>query len=129
MLTSNLMASMDDDHLIMALLAEHDPLTATPKEMELLKRFEAVLNKGDEDVANALDEYGFVLKTLRDLGDALIEDVPTTVELLKVLGEEDVRDADKLAADLRLVQKLRALQTTDHGEALDALTELLNSHD
>ena len=47
MLTAQLAASMDDEHLLASARAEIDPLTSTALELELLERFERLL---DEDI-------------------------------------------------------------------------------
>lgn len=59
MLTAQLAKLMDDAHLLASARAEIDPLTSTALELELLDRFERLLDEASEHkpVADLLEEY------------------------------------------------------------------------
>lgn len=60
--TAALLAKMSDEYLIAALYAQRNPLTATPAEDELIKRFERTLDELSEKSAYAqvlINEYDF----------------------------------------------------------------------
>ena len=54
MLTAQLMKSMDVEHLIAAIHAEHNSLTTTPIEEELLRRFEEAVERPDAEVLEGI---------------------------------------------------------------------------
>lgn len=132
MLTAQLMKSMDDRHLCASIYAEQDPLTSSAAEMELLTRFEALLDEVDGDLNEAVGEFGFTAKDIKNLGDALILDTNNTVALLQVIGEAGIDGLpridtpESLKADLDLAKKFRAL-VEDAGDVFTRLSDLLTT--
>lgn len=96
MLTAQLMASMDDRHLVASIYAEQDMLTSSAAEIELLARFEALLEQ---------------------------QNTETTVALLEALGEAGIDDPASLRADLELAKTLRAL-TKAAGDVFTRLSQI-----
>ena len=125
-LTANLMNAMDDDHLVMALHAELDPLTSTAAEQELLARFEAMLDEQDDELQQAVNNYDLTAECITKLGDALIVSADQTAKLLSVLGEEGYDDPATLKADLELLSKFRAV-ANDMGDTAARLSELFTT--
>lgn len=123
MLTAQLMKSMDDRHLVSSLYAEQDPLTSSAAEMELLTRFEALLDEVDGDLNEAVGEFDFTAKDIKSLGDALILDTNNTVALLKEIGEAGLDSPESLKAELDLAKKFRAL-VEDAGDVFTRLSDL-----
>lgn len=123
MLTAQLMKAMDDRHLVASIYAEQDPLTSSAAEIELLARFEALLDEKNEDLTEAADEFEFDAKQIKALGDALIQNTDNTVALLEALGDAGIDDPASLKADLDLVKKFRAL-TEDAGDVFTRLSQL-----
>jgi len=123
MLTAQLMKSMDDRHLVASIYADQDPLTSSAAEIELLARFEALLDEKNEDLTEAADEFEFDAKQIKALGDALIQNTDNTVALLEAIAEAGIDDPTSLKADLDLVKKFRAL-TEDAGDVFTRLSQL-----
>lgn len=123
MLTAQLMKSMDDRHLCAALYAEQDPLTASAAEIELLGRFEALLDEVDGELNDAVGEYDFTAKDIKNLGDALILNADNSVALLKEIGEAGLDSPESLKAELDLAKKFRAL-VEDAGDVFTRLLDL-----
>lgn len=48
MLSASFLAQMDDEHLLAVAIAEQDPLTSTPLELELTRRLQARLDNEHE---------------------------------------------------------------------------------
>lgn len=125
-LSAQLMASMDDDHLVTALHAELDPLTSTATEQELLKRLETLLDEKDDELQQAVDNYDLTAECITKLGDALIVNADQTAKLLGVIGEEGYDDPAALKADLELLSKFRAI-ANDLGEDAARLFNLITT--
>lgn len=125
-LTAQLMASMDDDHLVSALHAELDPLTSTSTERELLARVERLLDETNDEIQQAANNYDLSGADLTNLGDALILDASNTVKLLEVIGDEGYDDPETLKADLALLTKFRAI-ANDMGDTADRLFQLITT--
>lgn len=123
MLTAQLMNSMDDRHLVASIYAEQDPLTSSAAEIELLARFEALLDEQDEYLKEAADEYELDAKQIKAIGDALILNTDTTVALLSAIGDAGIDDPALLKAELELAKKFRAL-TEDAGDVFTRLSQL-----
>lgn len=124
MLTANLMALMDDAHLVSAIEAELDPLTSTDIERELLSRFETKID-GDADYAEiiaVIDEFEIEAKELRELADARIGDA--TLAILKVISDAGIDSADSLQAELDLAKSFSAL-AEDAGDTITRLSQLI----
>lgn len=126
MLTAQLMKSMDDRHLCASIYAEQDPLTSSAAETELLTRFEALLDEVDGDLNEAVGEFDFTAKDIKNLGDALILDTNNTVALLQAIGEAGIDTPESLKADLDLAKKFRAL-VKDAGDVFPRLSDLLTT--
>ena len=123
MLTAQLMKSMDDRRLVASIYADQDPLTSSAAEIELLARFEALLDEKNEDLTEAADEFEFDAKQIKALGDALILNTDTTVALLSAIGDAGIDTPETLKAELELAKKFRAL-TEDAGDVFTRLSQL-----
>lgn len=127
MLTAQLMKSMDDRHLVASLYAEQDPLTSSAAEIELLTRFEALLDEVDGDLNEAVAEFDFEAKHIKSLGDALIQSTENTVAILEVIGAAGFDDPELLKAELELAAKFRAL-ANDAGDFFTRLNDLVTTN-
>ena len=125
-LTAQLMANMDNGHLVSALLAEMDPLTSTDTERELLARVERLLNEADDGIVEAAENYDLSAADITALGDALIINADQTAKLLGVISAEGYDDPDTLKADLELLTKFRAI-ANDMGEDAARLLNLITT--
>lgn len=126
MMTAQLMKSMDDHHLVASLYAEQDPLTSSAAEIELLTRFEALLDEKDDEFNEAVGEFDFEAKDIKALGDALIQNTNNTVALLEAIAEAGIDDPESLKAELDLAKKFRAL-VEDAGDVFTRLSDLLTT--
>lgn len=122
MLTAQLAKSMDDEHLLASARAEIDPLTSTALELELLDRFERLLDEASElkPVADLLEEY-----------EAVIESHPASLKdqaaLLSLLNDQDIYEPDQLKALLDTSDKFRAL-ASDAGDFFTRLNDLVTTN-
>lgn len=129
MLTAQLMASMDDEHLLASARAEIDPLTSTALELELLERFERLLDEASEHkpVADLLEEYEVGTDDMK----AVIESHPASLKdlaaLLSLLNDQDIHEPDQLKELLELAAKFRAL-ANDAGDFFTRLNDLLTTN-
>ena len=125
MLTAQLMASMDDEHLLASARAEIDPLTSTALELELLERFERLLE--EYEVADLLEEYEVGTDDVK----AVIESHPASLKdqaaLLSLLNDQDIHEPDQLKELLELAAKFRAL-ANDAGDFFTRLNDLLTTN-
>lgn len=126
MLTAQLMQSMDDRHLVASIYAEQDPLTSSAAEIELLARFERLLDENNGELTAAADNYGLTAACISTLGDALIVNADQTAKLLQIIGDEGYDDPDALKADLELLTKFRAI-ANDMGDTADRLFQLITT--
>lgn len=124
MLTAQLMKSMDDHHLVASIYAEQDSLTSSAAEIELLTRFEALLDEKDDELNEAVGEFDFEAKDIKALGDALILNTDNTVALLSAIADAGIDDPALLKAELELAKNFRAL-TEDAGDVFTRLSDLL----
>ncbi len=126
MLTAQLAKSMDDEHLLASARAEIDPLTSTALELELLERFERLLDEASEHnpVAHLLEEYGVGTDDMK----AVIESHPASLKdqaaLLSLLNDQDIHEPDELKAMLDTFDKFRAL-ASDAGDFFTRLNDLV----
>ena len=129
MLTAQLMKSMADDHLVMSAHAETDPLTSTALELELLGRFEALLDQVNETkpVADLIEEYEVGTDDIK----AVIESHPAGLKeqaaLLSLLNDQDIHEPDQLKELIELADKFRAL-ANDAGDLFTRLNDLVTTH-
>jgi len=129
MLTAQLMKSMADDHLVMSAHAETDPLTSTALELELLGRFEALLDQVNETkpVADLIEEYEVGTDDIK----AVIESHPAGLKeqaaLLSLLNDQDIHEPDQLKELIELADKFRAL-ANDAGDLFTCLNDLVTTH-
>ena len=129
MLTAQLAKSMDDEHLLASARAEIDPLTSTALELELLDRFERLLDEASEHkpVADLLEEYEVATDDVR----AVIESHPASLKdqaaLLSLLNDQDIHEPDQLKAELELAAKFRAL-ANDAGDFFTRLNDLVTTN-
>lgn len=129
MLTAQLAKSMDDEHLLASARAEIDPLTSTALELELLERFERLLDEASEHkpVADLLEEYEVGTDDVK----AVIESHPASLKdqaaLLSLLNDQDIHEPDQLKELLELAAKFRAL-ANDAGDFFARLNDLLTTN-
>jgi hypothetical protein len=129
MLTAQLAASMDDEHLLASARAEIDPLTSTALELELLERFERLLDEASEHkpVADLLEEYEVGTDDVK----AVIESHPASLKdqaaLLSLLNDQEIHEPDQLKELLELTAKFRAL-ANDAGDFFTRLNDLLTTN-
>lgn len=129
MLTAQLSKSMDDEHLLASARAEIDPLTSTALELELLERFERLLDEASEHkpVADLLEEYEVGTDDMK----AVIESHPASLKdqaaLLSLLNDQDIHEPDQLKELLELDAKFRAL-ANDAGDFFTRLNDLLTTN-
>lgn len=129
MLTAQLAKSMDDEHLLASARAEIDPLTSTALELELLERFERLLDEASEHkpVADLLEEYEVGTDDMK----AAIESHPASLKdqaaLLSLLNDQDIHEPDQLKELLELAAKFRAL-ANDAGDFFTRLNDLLTTN-
>lgn len=129
MLTAQLAKSMDDEHLLASARAEIDPLTSTALELELLDRFERLLDEASEHkpVADLLEEYEVGTDDVK----AVIESHPASLKdqaaLLALLNDQDIHEPDQLKALLDISDKFRAL-ANDAGDFFTRLNDLVTTN-
>ena len=129
MLTAQLAKSMDDEHLLASARAEIDPLTSTALELELLDRFERLLDEASEHkpVADLLEEYEVATDDVK----AVIESHPASLKdqaaLLSLLNDQDIHEPDQLKALLDTSDKFRAL-ANDAGDFFTRLNDLVTAN-
>ena len=129
MLTAQLAKSMDDEHLLASARAEIDPLTSTALELELLDRFERLLDEAIEHkpVADLLEEYEVATDDVK----AVIESHPASLKdqaaLLSLLNDQDIHEPDQLKALLDTSDKFRAL-ASDAGDFFTRLNDLVTTN-
>lgn len=129
MLTAQLATSMDDEHLLASARAEIDPLTSTALELELLDRFERLLDEASEHkpVADLLEEYEVGTDDVK----AVIESHPASLKdqaaLLALLNDQDIHEPDQLKALLDTSDKFRAL-ANDAGDFFTRLNDLVTTN-
>jgi hypothetical protein len=126
MLTAQLMASMDDEHLLAAALAELDPLTSTALETELLARFERLLEH--KPFIDLVEEHEINTDELDALGQALgagvgIGELTTTIG---VLEEFNATDTATLRQKLERADKFYDI-ANDTGDVIARLNDLINN--
>lgn len=129
MLTAQLAKSMDDEHLLASARAEIDPLTSTALELELLERFERLLDEASEHkpVADLLEEYEVGTDDVK----AVIESHPASLKdqaaLLSLLNDQDIHEPDQLKALLDTSDEFRAL-ANDAGDFFTRLNDLVTTN-
>lgn len=129
MLTAQLAKSMDDEHLLASARAEIDPLTSTALELELLDRFERLLDEASEHkpVADLLEEYEVGTDDVK----AVIESHPASLKdqaaLLSLLNDQDIHEPDQLKELLEFAAKFRAL-ASDAGDLFTRLNDLVTTN-
>ncbi len=129
MLTAQLAKSMDDEHLLASARAEIDPLTSTALELELLDRFERLLDEqhDNEGVRALSEEYELTADDMR----AVIESHPASLKdqaaLLALLNDQDIHEPDQLKALLDTSDKFRAL-ANDAGDFFTRLNDLVTTN-
>lgn len=129
MLTAQLAKSMDDEHLLASARAEIDPLTSTALELELLDRFERLLDEASEHkpVADLLEEYEVTTDDVK----AVIESHPASLKdqaaLLSLLNDQDIHEPGQLKALLDTSEKFRAL-ASEAGDFFTRLNDLVTTY-
>jgi hypothetical protein len=115
MLTEQLMAAMDDRHLLSAADAETDSLTSTSLERELIKRLDRLLEERDQ--------YAPVI--------AKVEDRNITAEqmdeIFAAMDEFNCDDHIDLRAKLERADKFYDI-ASDAGDVIERLSTLVNEN-
>ena len=129
MLTAQLAKSMDDEHLLASARAEIDPLTSTALELELLDRFERLLDEASEHkpVADLLEEYEVGTDDMRAVIDSHPASLKDQAALLSLLNDQDIHEPDQLKALLDTSDKFRAL-ASDAGDFFTRLNDLVTTN-
>lgn len=128
MLTAQLAKSMDDEHLLASARAEIDPLTSTALELELLDRFERLLDEASEHkpVADLLEEYEVATDDVK----AVIESHPASLKdqaaLLSLLNDQEIYKPDQLKALLDISDKFYDI-ANDAGDVFTRLSDLVDN--
>jgi hypothetical protein len=122
-LTAQLMQSMDDDHLVMALRAEIDPLTSTAAEIILLDRFETLLDEKNPALDAVFADYEIEAEGLQAVCESHPASLKEMAELLQVLSDDDIHTPDQLRAKLERSDKFFDI-ATDAGDVLSRLADL-----
>lgn len=129
MLTAQLAKSMDDEHLLASARAEIDPLTHAALGLELLERFERLLDEASENkpLIDLLEEYEVGTDDVK----AVIESHPASLKdqaaLLSLLNDQDIHEPDQLKELLELAAKFHAL-ANDAGDFFTRLNDLLTTN-
>lgn len=128
MLTAQLAKLMDDARLLASARAEIDPLTSTALELELLDRFERLLDEASEHkpVADLLEEYEVGTDDMRAVIDSHPASLKDQAALLSLLNDQEIHEPDQLKALLDTSDKFRAL-ANDAGDVFTRLSELAAS--
>lgn len=122
MMTPQLMAIMDDDHLATALRAEFDPLTSTPAELELLKRMERLLGEQAAALADAEQR----IQMLENEVERLERSQSDESALLALLNDEDIHETEQLEALIARANEFKAI-ANDAGDVLARLSQLITT--
>lgn len=127
-LSAQLMASMDDEHLVAALLSELDPLTSTAAEQELLARLEGLLDQKRENkpVIDLLNKYEIPADELEALIKAHPASFKDMTAILSMLDAEGYDELDPLKADLEMLSEFRAI-ANDPGKDAARLFNLITT--
>lgn len=120
-----LLTALTDEEFLRHAQAEHDPITASLVETELLRRFAPLVDtlEASEALISKLDEYG--ITEAAALGDRL--DQPDEWagkpigELTDLLGELEIQDHDTL----RRVDAVFTAAVADGADTAQALTKTL----
>ena len=129
MLTAQLAKSMDDEHLLASARAEIDPLTSTALELELLDRFERLLDEASEHkpVADLLEEYEVGTDDVKAVIESHLASLKDQAALLALLNDQDIHEPDQLKALLDTSDKFRAL-ANDAGDFFTRLNDLVTTN-
>jgi len=103
--------TFNDEEILRHARADIDSLTSTPLELELLDRFELLIDQQStqEPVANLLDEYGLDASAMREVLDAMIINPANTVALLNTLADAGLDAPKALKAELDFAKKFRSI--------------------
>ena len=138
MTSAGLLKSKDDEHLLASARAELHALTSTPLELELLDRFETLLNRlepmGAEaselrqlrqlrQLADVLEHAGCSAKDVEDLLECHPAPLKDQAALLSLLNDQDIHTFDQLAALIETAANFRSL-ATDAGDLFARLHQL-----
>lgn len=91
-MTAQLMAAMSDEHLVAAIRAEHDPLTSTAIEDELLARFERAISS-----EVTFEDYDVTKEQIETILEAHPADADVLAMLLAALNDAGIHGVESLA--------------------------------
>ena len=126
MLTAQLMAQMEDEHLAAAARAELDPLTCTPLEIELLDRFDRLLES--KQIIDLVEEHEISADEVNAIGQALGAGVGIAelTAIVRVLEEFNTTDERALRKKLERAEKFYHI-ANDAGDVISRLNDLINT--
>lgn len=115
---------MSDEHLASAARAEIDSLTSTPLEIELLDRFERLLDQfnTDQELDLVIADFDITGEQLRNLCEAHPASLPGITAMLTMLNDLDIHEPGQLKAQLDIAAGFETLAT----EAGDLFARLHN---
>jgi hypothetical protein len=118
------MRSMSDAHLASAARAEIDTLTSTPLEVELLGRFERLLDEAstDQELYLVIADFDITGEALRALCEAHPASLTDITAMLTMLNDLDIHEPGDLRRQLDIAAGFETLAT----EAGDIFARLNN---
>ena len=119
------MRSMSDAHLASAARAEIDTLTSTPLEVELLGRFERLLDEAstDQELYLVIADFDITGEALRALCEAHPASLTDITAMLTMLNDLDIHEPGDLRRQLDIAAGFETL-ATEAGDIFSRLTTL-----
>lgn len=118
------MRGMADEHLASAARAEIDSLTSTPLEVELLDRFERLLDEAnvDQELDLVIADFDITGAALRELCEAHPASLEEITAMMTMLNDLDIHEPGQLRRQLDIAAGFETLAT----EAGDIFSRLNN---
>ena len=119
------MRGMSDEHLASAARAELDSLTSTPLELELLNRFERLLDEAstDPELDLVIADFDITGEQLRNLCEAHPASLTDITAMLTMLNDLDIHEPSQLKAQLDIAAGFETL-ATEAGDIFSRLPPL-----
>jgi len=107
------MRAMSDEHLASAARAEIDSLTSTPLEIELLDRFERLLDEAniDQELDLVIADFDITGEALRALCEAHPASLADITAMLTMLNDLDIHEPAQLRRQLDIAAGFETLAT------------------
>lgn len=128
-LSLELLKSMDPQHAINALRADHNPLTSTALETYLIEWVESLVDQSADAVpyVEAAENCNFSASDIDMLGEMVGDyDLDTLAKLVEVLGTAGIATAETLKSRLDLADRFIEI-AEDAGDFLPRLTDLITT--